>query len=763
MKKFLSLVLALVMAMSLVTISAGAKDFEDNSDINYADAVAVMSDLKVVDGYTDGTFRPEAQLNRGAAAKIICNMILGPTTAEALSASSAPFSDVAPDHVFAGYITYCSKEGIINGYADGTFRPTAPLTGYAFMKMLLGALGYDPDIEGYTGANWSVNVAKQAIGIGLDDGNAEFVGTKYVTREEACLYAFNTLQADMVRYSNKTTVTVNGAEVVVGGSEAYKTGNTFAEEYFTNLKFIPAADDFDRPAKTWKLKSKEIGTFAENYELSYTEEVKSGDMFEDLGKPELGTVEVYVDGEEFDGFTLEKKGEDKIGANGTLIEVYTEEVKNDDGEYVINVTIIVINTYVGEIDGIDENDDDERVVTVDTESVEYKTEEFEEEDIVLYTIAHTDDVDKIKSMELAEIVEDVKVSKINRTKNTFIADDETYESGFGFSAKDAVEPDTSYDLYLDSYGYVKMAKEVEAADPEYALVLDLGWGNWASGNDKVRLVLADGTKVEAEYENDDEIEFGIGDVVGYTYDDEDEIYTIKSVTDSAIGDITKGVSKLATGIYGNAKTVFFMVETDDDGEIDSWEIYTGIKSVPSTEMVEGATAYAYVEEGVAKAVVVTDAEGKGAEDMVYIIAEGAEEFEIKGVEYYEFNAIVDGEITTVVMESDVVTEEAIEDAVYSVFKSVTTNGKGYIVDVSDEATTEAEAVITSAYKNDVFGIEGAKLALSDECVIFSVDKDGEISTAKESALKKGETVVYVMDKDNEYVDFILIISDLVEE
>ena len=47
--------------------------------------------------------------------------------------------------------------------------PTAPsspadtLTGYAFMKMLLGALGYDADIEGYTGANWSINVAKQAI------------------------------------------------------------------------------------------------------------------------------------------------------------------------------------------------------------------------------------------------------------------------------------------------------------------------------------------------------------------------------------------------------------------------------------------------------------------------------------------------------------------------------------------------------------------------------------------------------------------------
>ena len=42
MKKFLSLVLALVMTMSLVTVSAGAKDFTDNSKINYEEAVEVM-------------------------------------------------------------------------------------------------------------------------------------------------------------------------------------------------------------------------------------------------------------------------------------------------------------------------------------------------------------------------------------------------------------------------------------------------------------------------------------------------------------------------------------------------------------------------------------------------------------------------------------------------------------------------------------------------------------------------------------------------
>ena len=181
MKKFLSLVLALVMTMSLVTVSAGAKDFSDDGSITYKEAVDVISGIGVVDGYSGGDFKPTEVLTRGAAAKIICNLILGPTTASYLSADTAPFKDVPVTNVFAGYITYCSQQGIINGYADGTFRPTATLSGNAFMKMLLGALGYDSAIEGYTGANWTVAVIKQAAGIGLDDGNDEFVGSKAVT------------------------------------------------------------------------------------------------------------------------------------------------------------------------------------------------------------------------------------------------------------------------------------------------------------------------------------------------------------------------------------------------------------------------------------------------------------------------------------------------------------------------------------------------------------------------------------------------------
>ena len=278
MKKFLSLVLALVMTMSLVTISAGAKDFTDDSKITYQEAVDVMSAVKVIDGYADGSFNPQGSLTRGAAAKIICNLILGPTTASALSADTAPYKDVPVNHTFAGYIAYCQRQGIISGYADGTFRPAATLTNYAFLKMLLGALGYDSTIEGYVGDNWSIQVAKQALAIGLTKGmKTELNGTDYATREQACLYALNTLQATMVDYATTVTANVNGAQVVVGNSVAKELdwdiasktdGNIkadgyvqFAEKYFTNLELEIGNGIYGRPANTWKLKKAEIGTY----------------------------------------------------------------------------------------------------------------------------------------------------------------------------------------------------------------------------------------------------------------------------------------------------------------------------------------------------------------------------------------------------------------------------------------------------------------------------------------------------------------------
>ena len=365
MKKFLSLVLALVMTMSLVTVSAGAKDFTDDSKITYKEAVDVISAIGVVDGYSAGDFKPDDVLTRGAAAKIICNLILGPTTASALSADSAPFKDVPVSNTFAGYITYCSQQGIINGYSDGTFRPTGTLSGNAFMKMLLGALGYDSSIEGYTGANWQVSVIKQASGIGLDDGNDEFVGSKAVTRQEAALYAFNMLQATMVEYDKKDTIVVGDITINTTSTRKDVENNTntdgnidgerngdglmqFGEKYFKDLEKEDATDIFGHPSSKWVYDGDDVGTYANEADATYV--VEDDDM--DVGQVVTSSSYMNYSSSEAKDAKYFLNGDDNEVKSSELVAVgdIVEAYENDNGD----VETVVVSRYtVAKIDKVD--------------------------------------------------------------------------------------------------------------------------------------------------------------------------------------------------------------------------------------------------------------------------------------------------------------------------------------------------------------------------------------------------------------------------
>ena len=470
MKKFLSLVLALVMTMSLVTVSAGAKDFTDDKSITYDEAVAVMSEVKVIDGYTDGSFQPTTLLTRGAAAKIICNLILGPTTAAALGADTAPYSDVPVNHTFAGYIAYCQKTGIISGYADGTFKPAASLTGYAFMKMLLGALGYNSDVEGYTGANWSINVAKQAIAIGLAKGNDDFTGQAYVNREEACLYALNTLKATMVEYPQTTTVTVNGADVVLSSARTEVAWGTalknndgnikndgyvqFAEKYFPNLELEVGHGIYGRPANTWKNKKSEIGTFTSiDPTYVYTESMEEGDVYKDLGSTitneKVYDWSFYINGVEQKTGTIPAKNNDDewvYTGEGTVTEVYVNDLEE-------TVDVVEFNYYLGQVSKV-KSDDDGEYITVsvlskgasDLDSKTFYVDGYAEDDYVVFTMDWDDDEDEYV---IGEVIEPETV-----TGTVTRVDQDTADAGKG-----KVTGETYLKMDSDKYVYTEDVKD----------------------------------------------------------------------------------------------------------------------------------------------------------------------------------------------------------------------------------------------------------------------------------------------------------------
>ena len=708
MKKFLSLVLALVMTMSLVTVSAGAKDFTDDSSITYKEAVDVISALGVVDGYSGGDFRPDDVLTRGAAAKIICNLILGPTTASALSAGTAPFKDVPVTNTFAGYITYCSQQGIISGYADGTFRPTGTLSGNAFMKMLLGALGYDSSIEGYTGANWTVSVIKQAVGIGLDDGNDEFVGSKAVTRQEAALYAFNMLQATMVEYDQKNTIVVGDITINTTSSRKDVVNNDktetisdddkmqFAERYFDDLKLSDGDDAFGRPSNVWALKSDEIGTYAKEADATYTAKVEAGDIYKDLGLSDTvdkTDVTVFVDGaDKTDDHALAiRKGSDtKAGesANGVLTEVYYDDDKGD-------ITITQVKTYIGEISKSVEATDKrdayvEVITTVDSNgqkpagasgSEKFETaEKFDDEAKVLYTFSESED--EIQSVVLAEEATGTVSKVVNKTNDqdnsSVTVNDTEYKASatMASSLLSAISVDLDYTVYLDTYGYVISVSEEDYSD--YALVLEIeGSKDGGFTSDRAKLVLTDGSvktvNLSKDYKNDKSI--GQYDIVTYKVDADNE-YVLKevkltqSVTDSATFDLENDVARITTGgsgsskstVYANSKTMFVVRDDSKD-----YAAYTGVKNAPSVKaqeltgvgsagidsVKEKVSAYWYCKSGdiVTAMFIIPGSDALVTDEnnnMLFLAGESATDIiHDRTGDYYEYQAVVDNEVKTV--------------------------------------------------------------------------------------------------------------------
>ena len=675
MKKFLSLVLALVMTMSLVTVSAGAKDFTDNSKINYKEAVDVMSAVKVIDGYAEGDFRPSATLTRGAAAKIICNLILGPTTASALVADAAPYKDVPTNHTFAGYIAYCQKEKIISGYADGTFRPAASLTGYAFMKMLLGALGYDAEVEQYTGANWSINVAKRAMNIGLKDGLiGDFNGVKAVTREEACLYAFNTLQATMVEYSAKTSVSTNGTTVVIAGSEAKDVVNTgktdsnidkdgkmqFAEKYFEDLKLDKTSDDFGRPANKWNVKKEEVGTYANTPDATFTKKVTKADVYNAIGKTVYddlkdgdATLTTYFDGFEtkvkaadVDSTWANKNDTGKVNStgNGDLTEIYVD----DDN----NVTIVTIRTYVFQAatdydakkesvnltqDGskADNLTNAAKTIVLNDRTVEAEdyavVKDLKADDYVLVTAVKNGSGYDVKSVEKAE-VKTVEVSgyKLNDSVD---AASTTYK----YNANADSIKGTSYNvgkqatLVLDKYGYI-IAVEESVVLSDYVSIEKFGSTSSLNAKALANAIFADGTDAEITVKevlgvkNKTTIaNYGTSMAGWYTYSkntaNEYTLYAIESKYNQKADSFSgKDTVVSENGKVNPIKGTLNGVLANDDTVIlvsdkdDDITVYTGVKNFPGVKLTSASS------KATVSAVVKTS---NGYASLVYIDVDGS--------------------------------------------------------------------------------------------------------------------------------------------
>lgn len=102
----------------------------------------------IVDGYPDGTFQPNTTVNRAEAVKML---LLATQLTESESGSLLPlaFSDVQDTDWFAPHVRNAAEREIVQGYADGTFRPEQSITRAEAAKIIAVSLKQNPFINGY--------------------------------------------------------------------------------------------------------------------------------------------------------------------------------------------------------------------------------------------------------------------------------------------------------------------------------------------------------------------------------------------------------------------------------------------------------------------------------------------------------------------------------------------------------------------------------------------------------------------------------------
>ena len=139
-KQFNKIIASLLIASSVsLIVNASEIKFSDVVKENaHYDAINSLVNRGHINGYGDGTFRPDGILTRGQAAKILANVLNLDTTNK-----NQVFCDVSSTHEYVGAINALYENKIINGYSDGTFKPNEPLKRGQMAKIIVKAFGLE--------------------------------------------------------------------------------------------------------------------------------------------------------------------------------------------------------------------------------------------------------------------------------------------------------------------------------------------------------------------------------------------------------------------------------------------------------------------------------------------------------------------------------------------------------------------------------------------------------------------------------------------
>ena len=206
LKKILALVLALMMALSvMVFASADYEDYTDTDEVNpqYEEAVNVLVGMGVIVGRGNMEIQPKGNVERSEVATMVYRVMSGDPDGSQVSIYEdyGYFDDVKETNWFAGYVNYAANSDWVVGKGDNLFDPDGYVTGYEMITILLRLIGYDANDE-ISGSEWKITAARLAKDAGiLGEFNEAGLG-QALTREQVAYLLFNAITvSSMVTYT----------------------------------------------------------------------------------------------------------------------------------------------------------------------------------------------------------------------------------------------------------------------------------------------------------------------------------------------------------------------------------------------------------------------------------------------------------------------------------------------------------------------------------------------------------------------------------
>ncbi len=501
--------------------------------------------------------------------------------------------------------------------------------------------------------------------------------------------------------------------------------------------------------------------------------------------------------------------------NGTLVEAFLDEDTNDVTIVAINTYVAEVNRVVAATSSKD------AYITLSATSAapmptqwqandEFETEGFDNDQIVLFTYSNSEE--KIESVVAAESVEGALNRKV-ATKSLTLGDTAyDYSEMYGVDGGETtgLNVGSEYTAYTDTYGYVIYVEESEYNIADYAFLraLDSSAGSSSAfGSDRASVLTYDGkiqTLATSEDYTDDAtfsaysttpLTIGANNSkIVVTRQTSSGDYRLRAVDTknyaaaAAAGsfEMMNGVARIdltATGvanggtlgtdyIYADSRTVFVVgtyTGTHNSPVGLTYRSYTGISNAP-TIRDDGSTAgdplnmSYYCRSGNVATIVFLYVNTNdynvtsGNSEVIYLALESASgRVEDIDNDYYELNAVVDGEIVEGLKVS--ATEFATLTQFNSgVFASAFTNAT-YDDDVITGLTAvgnTVQGVNKLSNENLVLGWtgvsgSGSTYVVADDVEVYFIDDDGDITEGTINNVRRStdDIVTYVIDSNSQ--------------